>query len=292
MQRRRRPSPKKGAYRRNSATVCGGDASGAPVMKRKDMFQKPWRRKGASQRCREAKLRLPLGVHCGRGREWKRKGAWMTGDWSHRKPLWLGTARNCHVSRLDCVECECQSYGGGPSSHGRRGGLEIGCKGAGLSLIRSVPTSRRAGKIFCSSRACMLAAVAAGGYLDDLSATAELMMGKSARGWRWRWSAVCVFPCLPQGIFWSPGLPGPHVLARVVLMDAKSPCLSWCLPRAADNRHVGRPERRCKRAQTFRDSGESPSGGPWRREWATHMRLPGVRRLTDETQFSGRQCQQ
>lgn len=139
--------------------------------------------------------------------------------------------------------------GAGRSSHGRRGGLEIGCKGAGLSLIRSVPTSRRAGKTFCSSRACMLAAVAAGGYLDDLSATAELMMGKSARGWRWRWSAVCVFPCLPQGIFWSPGLPGPHVLARVVLMDAKSPCLSWCLPRAADNRHVGRPERRCKRAQ-------------------------------------------
>ena len=78
----------------------------------------------------------------------------------------LRTAHDCHVSRLDCVGCECQSIGGGPvvARQTGRTHVEIGCEGAGLSLIRSVPISRRAGKNVCLSRAGLLAA----GYLDYL----------------------------------------------------------------------------------------------------------------------------
>jgi hypothetical protein len=87
----------------------------------------------------------------------------------------------------------------------------------------------------------LLAAETASGFLGYPSATAELMDGQKREGMAMALAMVGrALPCLPrpQGIFWT----GPHILARVVLGEGcKSPCLSWCLPRAADNRHVGRP---------------------------------------------------
>jgi len=146
----------------------------------------------------------------------------------------------------------------------------------------------------CLGLACLLLAI----WTTYLSATAELLMGKRERGWRWRWRWrwSVVAPLLAAGHILDGT--GPHILARVVQMaNAKSPCLSWCLPRAADNRHVGRPQRfwrRCKRAK------QVVRGEAVVERWMDHgvvngrprLRLPGVRRLTDETQFSGRQCQQ
>lgn len=194
------------------------------------------------------------------------------------------TAHDCHVSRLDCVECECQSYGGGPVV-ARQTGMTRNRMQRGGSVSDFVLCQLLEGRERMFARlglACSLLWRPVATW-TTLSATAEGMMGKSARAWRWRWSAVCSPACRRaySGVL---DCPGPLVLARVVVVDAKSPCVSWCLPCAADNRY-GRPAATVPAAMqtgtTFHDSGvvdtrkESPSGGPWRREWATHMRLRG-----------------